>query len=386
MYSPGASTAIVAALAMRANNDGSGSSISTPSDTAGWMLALKALKGLRRDTSAVSDMERVHCVRMNLEPLRHGLEDAVALLAEFVADEMLQQLSSSLSDVEQFLSTSISTLSRRPTNLTDLEQAQIDRDTVREAAPTKLNLLKMLDDGRKVVSQTLVAGASGGNRRKESLDRIKSRIRECKQEWRSLDQRVTAFDDLIGEQRSEIAQRLSEESTSFIQDCLSLKSKWDAIKPGADGIADPQLGGIETFWYGRAFESVVAQMDSWTTQVQAAREKSDSLARSCASFDIPFEGGNAIEGLAEDVRQYFKDWGVLQQWRDDLTQLVSVDWVSFRPKLFELNDLSDRWSNSIRAAPALDSSEAIRRVQLESSWLASAMPGLRLMKGEAFQT
>lgn len=47
-----------------------------------WSQALSHVKQLKRDATSVPDLERVHCVRMSLGPLRNDLEDAITLFAE----------------------------------------------------------------------------------------------------------------------------------------------------------------------------------------------------------------------------------------------------------------------------------------------------------------
>lgn len=260
---------------------------------------------------------------------------------------------------------------------------------MQSSAPQVLSSLKSVDDSRKVVGSLMSASGAAAGPRKGGLDKLKGRIKSCKQDWRALDQRIVAFEGLIGEQREEIAGRLREEADGFGQQCESLQSRWSAVRPGSEAVADPSLCTDEGVWYGERYGSVLQQMTSWLEQTQRQVDKAEELQQSCQAFDIPFEGQSVAASLQSNIMQYFADWKTLEEWRAGLRELTSMDWLSFRPKLFELGDLADKWSRDERLVQSRgksSTSEPIRRATLESDWIQAAMPGLKLMKGEAFQT
>jgi len=102
-------------------------------------------------------------------------------------------------------------------------------------------------------------------------------LAEIEQKWEFLDGTVSAFDDMLAEQRNELVLSMEKQVKDFVSEMESFASKWQALKPNR----------VDEF-SGEIARDILRQIEEWRSELNAHCVRMSDLQRECRFFEVSF--------------------------------------------------------------------------------------------------
>jgi dynein heavy chain 2 len=337
-------------------------------DTAAFEAGFASLRTRRKELERLPDSARVDCVTVVTGPFKVAVDRALDALYKACVAGMRRNLNSGLSALEGFLDSAGESLRSRPDTVEGIGRATEAWKSVK-AERAGLAGVRPLEEARRAL-----AGADAAL----DLDKEGLRLTEASARLDVLDTSLETFAAILEEARGALKGRLGSEAAEVSSRIDKAASRWAGLRSTA---TEPSSwGAAET---GRA-QVLVAE---WTATAAALKDAAASLSLSAAGFGLPPFPFPALAPLLADIAAVEEAWADYGAYAAERTAMGAHDWLSFRPRLYDLADWAGKWAASpavtngrAGGVPAVahhiaDACEAVKR----------ALPSLKFARGEPFR-
>jgi dynein heavy chain 2 len=214
------------------------------------------------------------------------------------------------------------------------------------------------------------------------VEGLAARLRAAEGAWAAASPGLDAFGEVLEAQREALKGRLAGDVAELAARVERAASRWGTLRP----VDDERIRG----WEGPHLESLTAALGEWEATVAGLRAGAAALVDAADGYGLPHPQQPALEALAADVGAVCASWARWREYTGERAAYAEVDWLSFRPRLFELLDWAARWGDAAaggarRAREGGPPDPTAARIGEETDALRRAFPALKLAKGEAFR-
>ena len=328
-----------------------------------------ALKGLRERREALQGarLEQIvtfECVTLNAAPLRAAAEGHLNALGEALLVALHASLASSLAEVQAFLASANETLSARPNSMAEIARAKREWTSLSQRRGGMEQLGEACEQRRR-----LLAANAGGL---FDLADVTQRIDGLASDWDNFARKMEAFDGIVEEQRAALKGSVAVEIAAVGAELDKFGARWAALKPS-------EVKG----WTAPEVAAVFTALEDWGAQLEALRAKAAALRESCESFGLAPPAFRGLEDVLTDVTETRATWELFRVYDGERQALAGQDWVSFRARLFDLQDFAAKWADAVRGKTKGDAVRA--RIFDEADGVKRAFGALKYARGEPFK-
>jgi dynein heavy chain 2, cytosolic len=299
----------------------------------------QVLKARRREADRLPDFQKVDCVSVNLAPFKAGLDAVFQRVNDALLLALRRILIENMRSVEQYLEKGIEMMSVKPQSLADIAKAQKNWRELSEARGGMKALTTQSEDQRR-----LLAGMAAGVL---DLSDVNSRLSKVLQQWDSFDGCLEAFTSMAEEQRGMLKGNVAGEVKEAQATIDRFVSRWQQLKPGSASGSN----AIKT-WSTEDVSNIFTSLEDWTRQLEEVKTTIKQVQESCESFGLAPPQFDTLTSVEADVNDTLSLWQVYKQYDQERKAIASQDWITFRGKLFDLQDFAGKWSEAMAARQA----------------------------------
>lgn len=300
----------------------------------------QVLRARRREADRLPDVQRVDCVTVNLAPFKAGLDAVFTHVTDALLLALRRILLEAARKVEIYLENGIEAMTVKPSSLSDIAKAQRTWRELSEARPGMRSLSTQCEEQRRLLG-SMAAGAL-------DLSDVNARLGRVLAQWDSFDASLEAFTSMAEEQRGTLRSNVSGEVKEAQAAIERFASRWAACKPRE-----------MKSWSSEDVASVFASLDDWKRQLDEVRQTVAQVQESCESFGLAPPQFEALTAAEADLADTTAAWDRFREYNSERAALAGQDWITFRSRVFELQDFAGKWAEvaaSTLAASAAASS------------------------------
>jgi len=177
-----------------------------------------------------------------------------------------------------------------------------------------------------------------------------------------------------GQLRGNVSGEIKEAQTAIDR----FVARWQVIKPAE------MRGG----WGPEAVEAVFSALAGQQAELDSVKRVVAAVQESCESFGLAPPVFEALVAAEADVLATAAVWGRYKAYGEERAVLASQDWISFRARVFELQDFAAKWGEAARAGGpggAVGTDIVSQRIHGECEALRRAAGALKFARGEPFK-
>lgn len=328
-----------------------------------WDANFKQLKLRRKECDKLPDFHKVDCVTVSAAPFRAAVEDQMQRLSDALVLSLRKSLSDHLKNVEDFLEQAMERLNERPHSIDEIGKAKREWKEIADKKSEIRAEMRSCDDQKK-----LLLSVAGSN---VALEDITARLSKMPDAWGTFEVALEAFNDMIEEQREELRGNVEQEIINVNVALDKFTQRWNALKPKE--ITD---------WSDEAIAKIHDQLEEWQEQLHELKEQTATLTENCESFMMAQPKFEGLEVVVADVEQASESWELYAKYQEEMAEIASQDWITFRSRLFDLTDFAQKWLEEIKPRPR----DAVKvRIMSQADDLRRAVPALKFCRGEPFK-
>jgi dynein heavy chain 2 len=328
-----------------------------------WDQNFKGLKAKRKDAEKIPDFSKIDCINVSAAPFKSVLEDHMTRLSDALLISLRKSVMEHLKSVEAFLDNAEEKLNTQPHSFQEIGDAKTEWQSINSNKGNMKAEITLCEEKKKLLLS--VAGNSI-----DTTD-VQMRLTKLPPRWDNFEVSMEAFNEMIEEAR----ERLKGEVDGQVQQCnrsvASLASRWEALKPQ----------DIET-WDSETVGKIFASLSEFQESFQELKKQADTLASHCESFNMSSPEFEGLTELEEDINTTQASWDMLQEYTAELAVMAEQDWISFRPSIFQLSDLSLKWKDKLKGVKR---DEVMDHIIDETARINKAIPTLKFCRGEPFK-
>ncbi|OQS05963.1 dynein heavy chain [Thraustotheca clavata] len=334
------------------------------SEVVDWETNFKTLKLKRKESDKIPDFIKVDCVGVSLVPFKSGLDENITRLQDALLISLRKSISGHLKVVEDYLDSSMDKLNKRPHSIEEIGAAKLEW---KEIDGERTNIQAIVTKAEK--KKTLLLNATAGS----SIDTsdVVNRLAQIPSKWENFEIALEAFNEMIEEQRESLKGELETKTTECNAEIEKFAQRWSALKP------------VEiSNWDATEVSKIYVAMAEWKEQLNELIGRSKVLIDNCTTFQMTVPTFDGVAALEADINKVESNWNLYKDFNNELEVLAKQDWITFRPKMFDLADLGTKWSDLLKT---VEHSSIVERILDYCGHIKRAMPTLKLCRGDPFK-
>lgn len=132
-------------------------------------------------------------------------------------------------------------------------------------------------------------------------------------------------------------------------------------------------------WSSPSIEKLFGELEEWQVQFDELKKQCVQLVENCEYFGMPHPKFESLASLEEDMTACQSSWSVYKEYITALEVMSKVDWISFRVKLYDLQDFVTKWSGEVKGKTK---DVVCNRIYDEMEKFRKALPALKFCKGD----
>ena len=320
-----------------------------------WESNLKILRQKRKEAEKLPDSIKVHCFSISLSPLKTTIDDQLQRFSEALVLTLRTTLKTDSEKMDEFLKNAQNLLNKRPETAEELAQAQLDVVEVAGKRSELEGMMKNCSEKNKLLKQLTGAGLN---------------MAAVQDKWQQFQVSIEAYGEVIERQKEVIRKDIERKGDELLLAMQKFATRWEALKPKS----------IDQMNWSEAIETA-DKVREWRQDWQSMRDRMTALKQECTQFNVP-QREFSMQELEEDITQQEAEWGLFEEFRVELENMGKEDWLSFRGKLPNFQDLYLAWGEKVKGRTR----EAVGRFIYEQiEVFKRAWPLLKLSTGEGFE-
>ena len=337
-----------------------------------WETNLEVLKKRRKSLDKMPDFYKIDCFSVSATPLKAAIEDQLQSFGDALVISLRKSVVASLTKVETFLSDSMEMLGVLPTTIEEIGNAKQEWKRIVDSKSDMKETTKICARQKKLLLQ--VAGLSG------SIDvaEVTQRLAQLPGEWENFDVAVEAFSDILDAAKEKMKDQLEQQVIDLNMELDKFAKRWHALKPtGEDKAGD---------WSTEAIDRIFASLEDWKKDFKDIQEKTTKHKEACDQFQMTPPSFQGLQELEEDMESVSTSWSLYKEYLDELNSMGSQDWITFRSKLFDVQDFVKKWQGKIKERSSVGVRDMVDdRIAMRCDTLKKSLPSLKFCRGEPFK-
>lgn len=328
---------------------------------AAWEANFAALKERRRKADKIPDFFKVDCFSVSAAPLKATVEDQLQRLGDALVLSLRKSLVEQLRVIDEFLDSATQRLGTRPHSVEEIAAARAEWQAIATRKAEVHEALQSCEEKKKLLLTV------AGNR--VDLDEVRQRLAALPGRWETFEIALEAFNDMVEEQQQALKGELEQHIVECNVEVDRFKERWHALKPR----------GLER-WDDESVQGVLHTLQDWREQFDGIKERTAVLAANCQHFQIPVPAFPGVAEVEADMEAVERAWGQYEVYHKELAEMAAQDWITFRKRLFDLQDFVTQWQARLKGQTARDAVAA--HVVEDVERVRRALPGLKYCKGD----
>ena len=337
-----------------------------------WETNFDMLKKRRKALDKMPDFYKIDCFSVSATPLKAAIEDQLTSFGDALIISLRKSVMKSLVKIETFLQNSMEILGVLPNTIAEIGNAKAEWKRIVDEKSGMRDLTRMCNKQKKLLLQ--VAGMTG------SIDvaEVTQRLAQLPGEWENFDVAVEAFSDILEDAKAKMKDQLEQQMVDLNVELDKFGKRWHALKP----VGEEKAGD----WGDAAIERVFSSLEDWKKDFAEIKVRTDAHCEACDQFQMnppKFEG---LSQLEEDMESVATSWNLYKEYADELNEMGKQDWITFRGKLFDVQDFCKKWGEKIKSRSAVGVRDMVdERISERLDKLKRSLPALKYCRGEPFK-
>ncbi|GAB5365644.1 hypothetical protein AAMO2058_001075600 [Amorphochlora amoebiformis] len=322
-----------------------------------WSMNFKSLLRKRKEAERLPESKKIGCFNVSFAALKLTIDDHMDRLNDALMLSLKRVALKEYKEVEDFLKSALDALANLPRTVQAMRESQ--------------HKWKKIDEDKNSMEKVL----SECERKNRLLRRMASSpldVSGLRSRWNdqflaSLEQ----FDKIIIDQKD----KLKSEIENRIKNCRiksdGFHAKWKGLKPKAEGKVTPERAA-----------KILEEISDWEAELKSIEDESSEIILDAKSFDMEEPTFEVLAVIKEDIQSYRKAWGLYEEFTKQLCEMTDEQWISFRGKLYMLDEFRETWQKRIKGKPLDAVTSSIREHLIR---FKEMFPLLRRVTGEIFE-
>lgn len=316
-----------------------------------WEQNIRLLKQKGKEISSVDLFIRIDCVTLCTAPIKQTVEEHLAKLADVLNSTLRKSAAVHLDNITKFLDKASSALDSKLTKLDEIgKQNMLHAELMEQRPHMEVEFHHFFNKNRLLQSMTNTPGVE---------------FRQVKGRWDNFVGRLDSHEKEMEEQLSRMKLAVDEAVKSWQKDLQRFSAQWHELKPRDIN----------------ASANAAKFVEERKTQFDALCVQGNEVKQQCLYFHMDEPSMQEIEDLAADIDLFASMWKIWGEFQVDTKTLRDEAWITFRSKLFKLEDLIKAWQDRMRDAASNNITVHIRMLLDEWARLA---PLLKFVRGDGF--
>jgi len=316
---------------------------------------LVKLKG--KEVEKLPVQEKIDCISISIIPCKSSIEDQLTKLFDLLVDRLRNTIHDDVTSLGDYVTMTTSVLQSTPSNIEEMSRIYLKYEELKESISKKQN---SFDNCLKMDSLLRKMAGSG----------VGAIMTSFKAKWESMAMMIENYKDVMEAQKLSMKTALETRVTSFISETKKFTSRWQQFKPGDDVIMSDDVTKL------REAVKIVNEKKKEFEDLKIQQEK---LSKECSQFSISLLEVESLDDLQRDIYDVEKVWVLYEDFHSQLDEMKNQDWISFRGKCYEFDDMLQTWDAKLRKEEATVMSAKIQRTIDDYKDL---IPCLKFLRGE----
>eukprot|EP00760_Papus_ankaliazontas_P008674 PhM_4_TR13906/c0_g1_i1/m.49396/K10414/DYNC2H, DNCH2; dynein heavy chain 2, cytosolic len=321
-----------------------------------WAMNYKSIKQRVREVGDIEDEIRIECFVISTAPIKATVEDHLGKLAEALTVTLRKSALAHLQKIEKFLEEATDVLQTTPASLDEVGLAN-----------------KRFNDVKEQVAgiQQEWTDFFGKNKLLKTVSGVSLDYTIMQQRWDKFQEAQGTFAKVIDAQLDKMRDAVEVTVQRYLKDLQKFQALWRSSKP-------KNLSSMTTRTELRSVLTVMQELES---ELEELRTRGTDLKAQCGYFGLP-EPLNVL-ALLQDIEKETSDsremWSIFESFDADFDTLRTEDWLSFRSRTAQFEDLVKSWMAKLQTQPQNEVVACLTATILEWARLA---PLLKLVRGD----
>ena len=336
-----------------------------------WEANFKALKTKRKALEKVKDVFKVDCVTVSSGPFKAAVEDSLQRLGDALIITLRRSTVKSLTEVEAFLEASMGTLGVLPQSIEEIGNSKKELQSIVDAKPAMRTLSRDAEEKKKLLLASIGGGLSGS----VDLAEVTVRLGVLPDQWENLEIAIEAFDTILEEAKEKMKGEVDRAVVDCNMELDKFGQRWQALKP-------KELSE----WSDEAVQNIFLALAEWRLNFDEIKASAERLKTNCEHFQMSEPKFDGLDAVAADLDATEGSWKLYEDYSKDLNELGVQDWITFRTKLFDAQDLVAKWVDTIKQRARDGNLDSVtEHISHQLDKLRKALPALKFMRGEPYK-
>eukprot|EP01063_Lacrimia_lanifica_P011176 TRINITY_DN1797_c1_g1_i1.p1 TRINITY_DN1797_c1_g1~~TRINITY_DN1797_c1_g1_i1.p1 ORF type:complete len:4267 (+),score=1793.68 TRINITY_DN1797_c1_g1_i1:109-12909(+) len=292
-------------------------------DVGDWEKNFKMIKSKGKEVGSLEDTIKIDCFTISTVPIKASIDDQLSRLGQLLNQSLKKAAESDLSEVEQFLSNAMKTLSDQPTTLEDIGKANKAYQEMKEKREPIQRVMKCHED-------------------KASLyKRVAGNVIDCtavKSKLGAFDDMLTAHEQVMEEQINRLRAEVKRDTDKYFKELDAFCEVWKEQKPkDMSALKDPA-----------AIEQALTFIKERQAELEDMVKRGKSAEEQVVYFKLEALDLSKLDTIKEEVEALSGVWGLYEQFINEVGELKKENWFAFRSKIFKFDDFTKEWKERLK--------------------------------------
>uniref|UniRef100_W5K866 Cytoplasmic dynein 2 heavy chain 1 n=1 Tax=Astyanax mexicanus TaxID=7994 RepID=W5K866_ASTMX len=322
-----------------------------------WERNFKTLKAKGKESERLPSVEKVDCITVNCEPVKTVIDDLIQKLFDTLLATLRKSIQGHIQAIDSFVTGAMETLSTRPESIDEIGDANAKHSQLQAKKPEVVPQFQQAEEKNR-----LLRSVAGGG-----VDSISS----LRAKWDKFELMMESHQLMIKEQVEVMKESVLTRVQVYLQDLQKFHLRWEQLRPSDDVIESGDHAALQ-----RSLESIQEKKEEFN-ELEETRKK---LLEDCEHFNLEPPDVSLAYDTMKDLQECSEMWALYEEFQNGLNQIAQQDWITFRSKTHEFEELLFAWHDRLRKLQEHNTMSVM--LQKEVDKYKAAVPVLKYVRGE----
>uniref|UniRef100_A0A8B9KZF7 Cytoplasmic dynein 2 heavy chain 1 n=1 Tax=Astyanax mexicanus TaxID=7994 RepID=A0A8B9KZF7_ASTMX len=322
-----------------------------------WERNFKTLKAKGKESERLPSVEKVDCITVNCEPVKTVIDDLIQKLFDTLLATLRKSIQGHIQAIDSFVTGAMETLSTRPESIDEIGDANAKHSQLQAKKPEVVPQFQQAEEKNR-----LLRSVAGGG-----VDSISS----LRAKWDKFELMMESHQLMIKEQVEVMKESVLTRVQVYLQNLQKFHLRWEQLRPSGDVIESGDHAALQ-----RSLESVQEKKEEFN-ELEETRKK---LLEDCEHFNLEPPDVSLAYDTMKDLQECSEMWALYEEFQNGLNQIAQQDWITFRSKTHEFEELLFAWHDRLRKLQEHNTMSVM--LQKEVDKYKAAVPVLKYVRGE----
>uniref|UniRef100_A0A8B9KYT5 Dynein cytoplasmic 2 heavy chain 1 n=1 Tax=Astyanax mexicanus TaxID=7994 RepID=A0A8B9KYT5_ASTMX len=290
-----------------------------------WERNFKTLKAKGKESERLPSVEKVDCITVNCEPVKTVIDDLIQKLFDTLLATLRKSIQGHIQAIDSFVTGAMETLSTRPESIDEIGDANAKHSQLQAKKPEVVPQFQQAEEKNR-----LLRSVAGGG-----VDSISS----LRAKWDKFELMMESHQLMIKEQVEVMKESVLTRVQVYLQNLQKFHLRWEQLRPSGDVIESGDHAALQ-----RSLESVQEKKEEFN-ELEETRKK---LLEDCEHFNLEPPDVSLAYDTMKDLQECSEMWALYEEFQNGLNQIAQQDWITFRSKTHEFEELLFAWHDRLR--------------------------------------